>query len=134
MPVIIIVAGIVGAATVITLVILTRGRSKKIYADTSDRDLIEAKMQNQSLVRTFFVIQMLLILLFTFVCLSATSRPIPDAVVALFIFFLCVCVGLRGTFKSMKIAAAAELEFRKLSSSSGVETTGTRRDNKIGQQ
>src|SRR5271170_5081386 len=118
MPLVVIVAGIVGAAAVIMLAILTRNRSKKIYANMSDRDLIETKMRNQSLVRTFFIIQILAILFFTFVCLSAKSHPVPDGGVAFFILFLCVCVGLRGTFKSMRITAEAELEFRKLHSSS----------------
>jgi preprotein translocase subunit SecG len=116
-PIIVIAAGLAGAAAVIMLAVLTRSRTKGIYASMSDRDLIEAKMRNQSLVRTFFVIQILIILLFTFVCMLAKSRPIPDGGVAFFILFLCVYVGLRGTFKSMRIAAEAELEFRKLHSS-----------------
>jgi hypothetical protein len=118
MPIIVIAAGIAGAASVIMLAVLTRNRTNGIYAGMSDRDLIEAKMRNQSLVRTFFVIQILMILLFTFVCMSVKSCPITHGGAAFFIWFLCVCVGLRGTFKSMKIAAEAELEFRKFHPSS----------------
>jgi hypothetical protein len=113
-PIIVIASGLAGAAAVIMLAVLTRNRTKGIYAGMSDRDLIEAKMRNQSLIRTFFVIQILTILLFAFVW---KSYPVPDGGVAFFILFLCVCVGLRGTFKSMRIAAEAELEFRKLHSS-----------------
>src|ERR1700722_13978598 len=114
MPIIVIVAGIIGAAIVITLAILTRDRSKNICANLSDRSLIEARMRYQSLVRTFFVIQILMILAFAFICMSAKSSPITNGGVAFFILFLCACAGLRGTFKSMRIAAEAELEFRKL--------------------
>jgi preprotein translocase subunit SecG len=112
---IVIVACIVGAAIVITLALVTRGRSRKFCANMSDRDLIEARIRSQGLARTLFIIRFLLILLFAFVCMD---HLLPDGGVALLIVFVCVCVGLRGTFKNMRVTSEAELEFRKLQSSS----------------
>ncbi len=119
MPIIVIVAGIIGAAIVITLAILTRADQKTSVQTCRIGTLFEARMRYQSLVRTFFVIQILMILSFTFVCMFAKSCPITNGGVAAFILFLCICVGLRGAFKSMRTAAEAELEFRKLHPLSG---------------